>query len=51
MKKIGLGIAIILFAILIEVSHNGHFAYVTTGIGAIGLIISLWGCFSKPSND
>ena len=38
MKKIGLGIAIILFAICLELSHNGHLAYITWGIGAIGLI-------------
>ena len=48
MKKIGLGIAIILFAILVEVSHDGYFSYVTTGIGMIGLIITLCGA-SKDS--
>jgi len=47
MKKIGLGIAIILLAILIEVSHNGYFAYVTSGIGVIGLIIAICGVADK----
>ena len=47
MKKIGFGIAIILFAILVEVSWSGYFAYVTSGIGLIGLIIAFWGCFEK----
>lgn len=47
MKKICLGIAIILFAILVEVSHNGYFAYITSGIGLIGLIIAIAGCVGK----
>lgn len=47
MKKMGLGIAIILFAILVEVSHDGYFAYVTSGIGLIGLIIAIAGCVGK----
>ena len=47
MKKICLGIAIILFAILVEVSHNGYFAYITSGIGLIGLIIAITGCVGK----
>ena len=47
MKKIGLGIAIILLAILVEVSHNGYFAYVTSGVGLIGLIIAIAGCVGK----
>ena len=47
MKKIGLGIAIILFAILVEVSHNGYFAYITSGIGLLGLIIANAGCVGK----
>lgn len=45
MKKISLGIAIILFAILVEVAHDGYFAYITTGIGVIGLAIAIYGCF------
>lgn len=51
MKKIGLGIAIILFAILIEVSHNGHFSYITSGVGAIGLIIAIIGCTQKSDKS
>ena len=47
MKKIGLGIAIILFTILVEVSWSGYFAYITSGIGLIGLIIAVCGCFEK----
>ena len=47
MKKIGLGIAIILFAICLELSHNGHFAYITWGIGAIGLITAIVGFTDK----
>lgn len=47
MKRIGLGIAIILFAILVEISHSGYFAYITSGIGAIGLAIALWGFFEN----
>ena len=47
MKKIGLGIAIILFAICLEVSVNGHLSYITWGIGAIGLITAFIGAFSK----
>ena len=43
MKKIGLGIAIILFAIVIEISWTGYFAYITSGIGLIGLIIAFVG--------
>lgn len=47
MKKIGLGIAIILFAILVEVSWAGYFAYITSGIGAVGLAIAIAGAVSK----
>lgn len=47
MKRIGLGIAIILFAILIEVSWSGYFAYITSGIGLIGLLIAVAGFVSK----
>lgn len=47
MKKIGLGIAIILFALVLEVSWAGYFAYVTTGIGLIGLVLAITGFFSK----
>ena len=47
MKKIGLGIAIILFAICLELSHNGHLAYITWGIGAIGLAFAIAGSVDK----
>ena len=47
MKKIGLGIAIILFAILVEVSWSGYFDYITSGIGLIGLLIAVAGFMSK----
>ena len=47
MKKIGLGIAILLFAIVLEVSWAGYFAYVTTGIGVIGLIMAIVGFAGK----
>lgn len=47
MKKIGLGIAILLFAICLEISWSGSFAYITTGIGLIGLIFAIAGFFSK----
>ena len=47
MRKIRLGIAIILFAILVEVSNNGYFAYVTSGVGLIGLILAMAGCVGK----
>ena len=47
MKKIGLGIAILLFAICLEVSWSGNFAYITTGIGLIGLIFAIAGFVSK----
>lgn len=47
MKKIGLGISILLFAICLDVSWSGNFAYITTGIGLIGLIFAIAGFFSK----
>ena len=47
MKKIGLGIAIILFGILMEVSTNGYLAYFAWGIGLIGLGFAAVGCFGK----
>jgi len=47
MKKIGLGIAILLLAICIEISWAGNFAYITTGIGLIGLIFAVAGFVSK----
>lgn len=50
MKKIGLGIAIILFGILLEVSIEGHLAYFSWAIGAIGLIVAIAGCIEKDQN-
>ncbi|MBQ9148753.1 MAG: hypothetical protein IJX69_04210 [Oscillospiraceae bacterium] len=47
MKKIGLGSAIILFSICLEVSWSGNFAYITTGIGLVGLIMAIAGFVSK----
>ena len=47
MKKIGLGIAVILFAILVEVSHDGYFSYITSGIGLAGLLIAICGVVRK----
>jgi len=47
MKKIGLGISIILFAIVLEISWAGNFAYLTSGIGLIGLIFAIVGFVSK----
>ncbi len=47
MKKIGLGIAIILFMILVEISYSGYFAYITSGIGLIGLIFAIAGFAEK----
>lgn len=47
MKKIGVGITIILFAILVEISWSGYFAYITCGIGLIGLIFAIAGLVEK----
>ena len=46
MKKIGLGIAIILFAILMELSYGG-LSYIVWIIGAVGLALAIAGCFDK----
>lgn len=42
MKKIGLGIAILLFAIVISLNSMGM-GFIPIGIGVIGLIVSLLG--------
>ena len=47
MKKIGLGIAIILFAIVLELSWEGYFAYITSGIGFVGVLFAIWGFIGK----
>lgn len=47
MRKIGLGIAVILFGILMEVSTDGHLAYFAWIIGLAGLGLAAFGCFGK----
>ena len=47
MRKIGLGIAVILFGILMEVSTDGHLAYFAWIIGLAGLGLAAAGCFGK----
>ncbi|WP_164914443.1 hypothetical protein [Aminipila luticellarii] len=44
MKKIGLGIAILLFGILLELSVEGHLYYFSWAIGIIGLGTVIAGC-------
>ena len=51
MKKIGLGIAIILFGILLESSIEGHLYYISWGIGVLGLIIVIAGCVSGEGDS
>lgn len=51
MKKIVLGIAVILFAICIEISAAGHLEYITWGIGAIGVVISVVGYAENGKGD
>ena len=51
MKKMILGIALILFAICVEVSTAGHLEYITWGIGAIGLVISIVGYAENDKGD
>lgn len=48
MKKIGLGIAIILFAILLELCSTGM-EIITLAIGLTGLIVAIMG--SKSSSN
>lgn len=47
MKKQLLGIAVILFAIAVEVSNEGHFSYLTSGAAFVGLVIVLLGTFER----
>lgn len=49
MKKMLLGLAIILVAIAIEVSVEGSLAYVTWGIAAIGMIFTILGFIDKEN--
>lgn len=51
MKKIGLGIAIILFGILLELSVEGHLAYISWGIGVIGLILVIAGYVNNEGDS
>ncbi len=50
-KKMILGIAVILFAICVEVSSAGHLEYITWGIGLIGLVISIVGYAQSDKGD
>ena len=43
MKKIGLGFAIILAGILVELSVNGYLAYFSWIVALIGLGFAVWG--------
>lgn len=43
MKKIGLGIAILLFAIVLQIATDS----ITVGIGAVGLIMAIAGFAGK----
>ena len=47
MKKIGLGIAIILFGILLELSIDGSLAYFSWAIGTAGLLFAISGVADK----
>lgn len=47
MKRIGLGIAILLFGILLELSMDWHLAYFSWGIGVVGLAFAIAGFISK----
>lgn len=50
MKRIGLGIAILLFGILLELSIEGHLYYFSWGIGILGLGIAIAGCVSHADD-
>lgn len=47
LKKIGLGIAIILFGILLELSMDWHLAYFSWSIGIAGLTFAVAGFIEK----
>lgn len=49
MKKIGMGIAVILFGILLEISVEGHLAYIAWAIGLIGLGLAVGGFVEKEN--
>lgn len=48
MKKIGLGITILLFGILLELTMN--LGWISPVIGIVGLVFSVWGFFSTDTN-
>ena len=50
MKKIGLGIAILLFAIIISLCSSGT-GLLVIGIGIVGLIFSIIGFMERKEND
>ena len=50
MKKIGLGIAILLFAIIIALYSSGM-GVLVIGIGIVGLIFSIIGFMERKEND
>lgn len=50
MKIIGLGIAIILFGILLEISVFGHLAWISWAIGGLGLSCAIVGCVSSKDD-
>lgn len=51
MKKIGLGIAIILFGILLELSMPGYLYYFAWVIGVIGLIFVIVGSVTHEGDS
>lgn len=51
MKKIGLGIAIILFGILLELSMEGYLYYISWAVGVIGLGFVIAGYRSDKSDS
>lgn len=51
MKKIGLGIAIILFGILLELSMEGYLYYIAWAIGVVGLIFVITGCVNNENDS
>ena len=51
MKKIGLGIAIILFGILVELSTPDYLYYFSWIIGVVGLILVIAGCVNNKDDS
>ena len=47
MKKIGLGVAIILFGILLELSMDWYLVYFAWGIAVVGLAFAIAGFVNK----